>query len=97
MSSRKDFLGFATSIAALVAAPQSPAPTPSPKPASEASDAARALALRMRAFDPALTDAEVRTIAEGIDPNLKLGSKINPKGRVLKNSDEPATTFEAAS
>lgn len=48
----------------------------------------------MRVFDPALTGAQIETIAEGIEDNLKTGSRINPKGKALKNWDEPATIFE---
>lgn len=87
MSTRKGFLAAAASTALLAA---TPAPRPSPKP----SDAARALAERMRAFDSNLTDKELDAIARGIDGNLKLGNSINPKGAVLKNWDEPAAEFE---
>jgi len=61
---------------------------------SRVSDAARALALQMRGFDPNLTDGEVDAIAHGIDGNLKIGAAINRKGRVLKNWNEPVTRFE---
>ncbi len=48
----------------------------------------------MRAFDPKLTDAELATIAEGIDGNLQLGRAVNPKGTTIPNSVEPATSFK---
>jgi hypothetical protein len=67
-----------------------PKPSASPKPPSAA---ARAQAEAMRAFDPKLTDAELDTIARGIDGNDRSGQKLNKKGRVLKNGDEPVTRF----
>ncbi len=48
----------------------------------------------MRAFDPKLTDAELATIADGIDGNLQLGRAVNPKGTAIPNSVEPATSFK---
>ena len=99
VSSRKAFLGAAASTALMAAAPPSPAPTgsasPTPKP-SKVSAAAVALAQTMRKFDAQLTDADVEKIAQGIDGNLKLGASMNPKGRMLRNWNEPATAFEAA-
>lgn len=98
-STRRSFLAAAASGALVAAAPASPQPSgsssPSPKP-EKISDAARALASSMRKFDPDLSDKAVETIAQGIDGNLKLGQAIDPKGRALKNWDEPASTFEAA-
>ncbi|HEY5258192.1 MAG TPA: hypothetical protein VIJ12_07395 [Candidatus Baltobacteraceae bacterium] len=105
MASRKRFVALAAaSVSALIAAPAlgqttaAPAPAPSPSPSvasmSRVSDAARALALQMRGFDPNLTDGEVDAIAHGIDGNLKIGAAINRKGRVLKNWNEPVTRFE---
>ncbi len=70
-----------------------PAPTATPAP-KKPSDAASALAARMRAFDPKLTDAELATIADGIDGNLQIGRAINPKGTAIPNSVEPATSFK---
>ena len=99
MSTRKSFLSAAASVAAIVAAranaaaapSPSPAPTPSaPKPPSEA---ARAIALRMRRFDAKLSDAEIDTIARGIDDNWSGAAPLNPKGKALRNSDEPDTSF----
>lgn len=49
----------------------------------------------MRAFDPKLTDAQVDTIAHGIDGNAVAGQHLNKRGRVLKNGDEPAIRFRA--
>lgn len=96
MSTRKAFLTAAASGALLAAAPAPPAPsaTPSPSGSQKTSTLSRAFAERMRAFDPALTDAQIDTIAQGIEDNLEAGSRINPKGKALKNSDEPVTVFE---
>ena len=47
----------------------------------------------MRAFDPGLSDAQLDTIARGIDGGYAAGQKLNKQGRVLKNSDEPVTRF----
>ncbi len=82
--------GPSSSPAAPAHAPASPGPSPSPKPPSAG---ARAQAEAMRAFDPKLTDAQVETIARGIDGNDAAGQKLNKKGRVLRNGDEPATRF----
>ena len=98
MRTRKQFLAAAVSAGALLAAPASaqtvapPKPTATPAP-KKASDAATALAARMRAFDPKLTDDELATIADGIDGNLSLGRAVNPKGTAIPNSIEPATAF----
>lgn len=106
MASRKSFLAAVATIGAAAAAaksvsaaapPVAPAPTPAasptPKPA-KVSAAARAFAEKMRAFDPGLSDKDVNSIAEGVDYYQGAGKRVNPKGRALKNSDEPATTFE---
>jgi hypothetical protein len=105
LTSRKRFVtAAAASVSVLLATPAlgqttaapSPIPSPSPsvKPVSKVSESARALALQMRTFDPALTDRDIETIAAGIDGNLKVGKAINRKGRALKNWDEPVTRFE---
>ncbi|MEA2664443.1 MAG: hypothetical protein QOI11_1387 [Candidatus Eremiobacteraeota bacterium] len=47
----------------------------------------------MRAFDPKLSDAQVETIARGIDGGYAAGQKLNKHGRVLRNGDEPVTRF----
>ncbi len=70
--------------------PASPGPSASPKPPSAG---ARAQAEAMRAFDPKLSDAEIETIARGIDGSYAAGQKLNKHGRVLKNGDEPITRF----
>lgn len=97
MSTRKGFLTAAASTALLAAAPAPPAPStaPSPSPSPKPSELSRAFAERMRKFDPNLTDKQLETIASGIDDNLKLGDRVNPKGRVLKNWNEPDSIFEA--
>lgn len=95
LSTRKGFLAAAASTALLGAAPPSPPPaTPSPNPTPKASELARAFAERMRQFDPKLSDKDLETIAGGIEDNLKTGARVNPKGRALKNWDEPVTVFE---
>lgn len=48
----------------------------------------------MRQFDPNLSDKEIESIAGGIEDNLKIGARVNPKGKSLKNWDEPVTVFE---
>lgn len=96
MSTRKNFITAAVSVPLLAAAPaadRSPAPTPTPKK-REISQAAQALAARMRRFDSALSDKELEEIAAGIEGNLKVGDKINQHGTALKNWDEPVTIFE---
>jgi hypothetical protein len=100
MPTRKHFIAAAASVPLLAAAPASPSPqpsAPSPKPSppkKKISPLAREFAARMRDFDPRLSDKQIETIASGIDDNLKIGKQVNPKGRALKNADEPLTTFE---
>lgn len=72
------------------AASAAPSASPTPKPPSEA---ALAIAATMRAFDPKLTDDELKTIASAIDDSRAAGQRLNPKGKTLKNGDEPVTTF----
>lgn len=99
MKTRKQFIAAAVSAGALLAAPAgaqtaTPAPaTPTPAP-KKPSDAATALAARMRTFDPKLTDDELNTIAEGIDQNFQIGRAVNPKGTSIANSVEPATVLK---
>ena len=100
MKTRKQFIATAAvSAGALLAAPAgaqtSPMPAPSATPApKKVSDAATALAARMRAFDSKLTDEELATIADGIDGNLQVGRGLNPKGSAIPNAIEPATIFK---
>lgn len=86
MSTRKAFIAAAASV------PLIGATVPSKKP--QISEAAVALAQRMRAFDSSLTPKQLEDIAKGIDGNLKAGSGVNPHGTTLKNWDEPVTIFE---
>lgn len=51
----------------------------------------------MRAFDPGLSDAQLETIARGIDSGSAAGQKLNQHGRVLRNGDEPVTRFHVDS
>jgi hypothetical protein len=99
LSSRKSFLAAAASLSLLAAVPAPPEPskTPSPKPTpaeKPPSSLASAFAERMREFDPQLTQKNLHDIAAGIDYNLGVGKSVNPKGRALKNWDEPLTVFE---
>lgn len=106
LKTRKDFLATVASVGALYAGAAAPlaahaAPEPTPMPAStpkpkppKISDTAKAMAAKMRAYDPHLTDKQISDIAEGMDFYLGLGARVNPKGKALKNSDEPATIFE---
>jgi hypothetical protein len=100
MPTRKHFIAAAASVPLLAAAPPSsvpspPVPSPTPSPSKrKISQLARDFAARMRDFDAHLTDKQIETIAAGIDDNLKVGKQVNPKGRALKNGDEPVTIFE---
>ena len=100
MPSRRGFIAGVALTGAMAALPDrargaaaSPSPSPAPTPTPPPSDAALATARGMRAYDASLSDAEVTTIAQQIDDNLKSESKLNPAGRRLKNSDEPSTVF----
>lgn len=77
-------------------APESRDAAPAPKATSAAkppSAAALAAATAMRRFDADLNDADIATIARGIDRNAAAGARLNPKKKRLRNSDEPVTTF----
>ncbi|MGD1065535.1 MAG: hypothetical protein ABR975_01820 [Vulcanimicrobiaceae bacterium] len=100
MADRRSFLGAVSGAATTLllagkaeaqsSAPPAPAPSPTPAPPSAA---ARATAATMRRFDPALTDAEIDTIARGIDQNPS-GAVLNPhRATALRNADEPVLHF----
>jgi hypothetical protein len=73
--------------------PAAPPPTSSGTAAEKApSAAALAVALTMRRFDPALSDAQIARIARDIDDG-RAGGALNPKKKPLLNSDEPVTLF----
>jgi FtsP/CotA-like multicopper oxidase with cupredoxin domain len=93
MASRREFVTATAALGVLGATPL-PAPTPSQAPAP--SQAARAFAARMRAFDSALSEAELNEIAAGVETNWGFGKTINPHGTALKNSDEPVPSFAVA-
>ncbi|MBV8148961.1 MAG: hypothetical protein JO092_07705 [Candidatus Eremiobacteraeota bacterium] len=94
MASRKAFVAAAiVSVGALTNAAANAQSTASPSPSPSPSPAARDFALRMRAFDPQLTDEEIEEIAAGVEQNWALGKSVNPSGRALKNSDEPDPAF----
>ncbi len=63
------------------------AATPSPA----VSGAAHALALKMREFEPTLTDEEIREIAKSIDDAWKSGRKLHAG---LTNGESPSPPFE---
>ncbi len=100
MPTRKHFIAAAASVPLLAAAPPSPAPTsavssPAPAPSkAKVSALARDFAEQMRKFDAQLTGKQLETIAAGIDGNLSIGNQLNPKGRALKNWNEPVPFFE---
>jgi hypothetical protein len=105
MADRRSFLGAVSGVAATLvlseagaSAATSPAPVPAPTAAAAKpiSPAARAQAEAMRAFDPHLSDAQVETIARGIDAANAAGGKLNVRGRALHNGDEPVTSFSVA-
>lgn len=73
-----------------------PSPQTSPSPTASPSTSSREFALRMRAFDPHLNDAEIDAIASGLEANWKLGNTVNKKGEAMKNSDEPIPSFSVA-
>ncbi len=58
---------------------------------SAPSEAARALALEMRAFDATLTDAQIEAIALRIDRSRAAGAALSPKKKRLANHVEPLT------
>jgi len=104
-STRKAFLAAAAVVGASMTvtkeaalAQSSASPTPSATPAAAAahqpSAAARALAERMRAFDPHLDDAQLARIADGIQEGFGFGGVLNPKGKKLKNGDAPTPEFK---
>ena len=84
----------AQSARATVEPASTPTPSASPRPISAE---AMAIALTFRAFDPALSDSEIETIARGVDNKRGAGSRLNPKGALLKNADEPITRFTVPS
>jgi hypothetical protein len=93
MKNRRGFLAALSAVSGtalgLVAAAKSDArPTPAP------SAAALAIAATFRAFDPHLTEDELRKIARNIDDN-RTGAALDPKKKPLRNSDEPVVRFSA--
>ncbi len=105
MSSRKTFLGvlgatgtsfaFASSASSASSADSSP-PSASPSPSKKISDTARAQALEMRRFDSHLDDAQIETIARGIDDAAASARTLSPHAAPLANGDEPVTHFYVA-
>lgn len=99
MPTRRNFIAATAAVPLLAASPPTAAPSSAPSPAAspskkKVSALAREFAAKMRAFDPQLTDKHLQDIAAGIDDTLKTGERINPKGRALKNWDEPVPFFE---
>src|ERR1700722_12192444 len=92
MKSRRSFLAaVASGGAGISLAALDPAAAATPKPPTSQSEAL-ATALRAR-FDPALTAADVRTIAQAIDANNDAAQLLNPKKKRLKNGDAPIVRF----
>ena len=106
MKNRRGFLAALSAVSGtalgLVAAAKSDArpasSTPRARPAPRAtpapSAAALAIAATFRAFDPHLTEDELRKIARNIDDN-RTGAALDPKKKPLRNSDEPVVRFSA--
>jgi hypothetical protein len=94
MKSRRSFLAaVASGGAGMSLAALDPVAAATPKPPSSES-AALAATLRTR-FDPALSEADVRTIAQAIDANNVAAQVLNPKKKRLKNGDAPIVRFTA--
>lgn len=103
MKSRRTFLAAVASGGAALALAKadltgaqstpSPAASPSDKPVSAVS---AAIALSMRQFDSALSDAELQTISQVIDANNDAAKSLNPKKKRLKNGDAPVVVFAVA-
>jgi hypothetical protein len=72
----------------------SASPPPATKAAKKPTPAALAVAATFRAFDPRLSDAEVRAIAVTIDEN-RAGAVLNPKKKPLHNWNEIVARFAA--
>ena len=106
MKNRRSFLtavasggvGLALVTPVPAVAQSTPAPSPSPSPTGKlASFGSAAMAATMRTrFDPALTDADLQTIAKAIDANNDAAKLLNPKKKRLKNGDAPAVHFAVA-
>ena len=95
MKSRRSFLAaVASGGAGMSLAALDPAAAAPPKPPTSQS---AALATTMRArFDTALTEADVRTIAQAIDANNVAAQALNPKKKRLKNGDAPIVRFSVS-
>jgi hypothetical protein len=103
MKNRRSFLAaVASGGVGLALAKADPAVAQStPAPAASASDkpvsaVSAAVALSMRQFDSALSDAELQTIAKAIDANDDAAKTLNPKKKRLKNGDAPVVVFTVA-
>jgi len=94
MTSRKEFLATAGAVGAtvLVTDRASASPSPSPTATPSPSPSAHELALRMRKFDPQLTDAQIDAIAAGIDQGFDAGKSIR-KHHALQNGFGPSPEF----
>jgi hypothetical protein len=96
MTSRKEFLATAGAAGAtgLISDRASAAPSPSASPTATPppSPSAHELALRMRKFDPELTDTQIDAIAAGIDQGFDAGKSIR-KHHALQNGYGPSPEF----
>jgi len=107
MADRRSFLGAVSGVAASVllagpadaqtATPAAAATSPAPKPSASPklpSALAVSIAASMRRFDPALSDADLDTMAHAIDDNRRGEARLNPhRATALRNGDEPVTRF----
>ena len=57
------------------------------------SEAARATAATMLRFDPELGQADLESIAHGIDDATAAAAALRTKRKPLRNGDEPVTVF----
>lgn len=95
MRSRKEFLFTAGAAAAVTLAPEpsrAASPSPSPSPTPSPSPAAHEFALRMRKFDPSLTDADIYKIAACVEQSFAAGKDIR-RHHKLQNGDGPSPEF----
>lgn len=71
----------------------SPQPTAQPSSGKAPSPMALAIAATYTAFDPQLTEDQLRAIAVQIDESRSAGGRLDPKKKRLRNGDEPVTSF----
>ncbi len=95
MGSRRSFLTtVASGSVSLSLSAADPVAAATPKPPTSQS-AALATAMRAR-FDPALSAADVRSIAQAIDANDVAAQALNPKKKRLANALAPIVRFSVS-